>query len=143
MARAQATSLWSELVVATLYKRNQGKLVRQLTAGAIFLTVALGAYAASQTILLSQPQAIRFGIPAAVGALGAWVAFRLVNHPPFAEFLIAVDGEMNKVTWASRGEVYRATIVVLATMLLFGVVLYVYDLVWMQLLWAIGVLRVI
>jgi len=143
MARAQATSLWSELVAATLYKRNQGKLVRQLTAGAIFLTVALGAYAASQTILLSQIQPIRYGIPAAVAAIGAWVAFRLVNHAPFAEFLIAVDGEMNKVTWASRGEVYRATIVVLATMILFGVVLYLYDLVWMQLLWAIGVLRVI
>lgn len=135
--------MWSELVAATLYKRNQGKLVRQLTAGAIFLTVALGAYAASQTILLSQIQPIRYGIPAAVAAIGAWVAFRLVNHAPFAEFLIAVDGEMNKVTWASRGEVYRATIVVLATMILFGVVLYLYDLVWMQLLWAIGVLRVI
>lgn len=143
MARAQTTSLWSDLAAVSLYKRNQGKLVRQLTAAVIFLTVALGAYSLSQTVLISYGPYVRYGVPALIGAIGGWFAFRVIHHSPFAEFLISVDGELSKVTWASRGEVYRATVVVVATMFLFAIVLYVYDFVWMKLLSAIGVLQVV
>ena len=31
-----------------------------------------------------------------------WLIFRLVQFPPFAEFLIATEAEMNKVSWTSR-----------------------------------------
>ena len=35
--------------------------------------------------------------------------------PPFVEFLIATEAEMNKVSWTSRDDLYRATSVVLTT----------------------------
>jgi preprotein translocase subunit SecE len=147
MARAQATTFWGEfcgeLAAASLYKRNQGKLIRQLTGAAVFLVVALGAYVMSQTLLLSQTQGVRYGVASAITVVGAWLAFRVVNMPRFADFLISVEGELHKVTWASRSEVYRATIVVIATMFIFGIVLAVYDALWSTLLSAIGVLKML
>ena len=35
----------------------------------------------------------------AVLAFGLWLGYRIVNVPQFADFLIAVEAEMNKVSW--------------------------------------------
>ena len=58
---------------------------------------------------------------------GIWLAFRAVNLPQFADFLISVEAEMDKVTWSSRQELYRATVVVITTMVLLGAILLLYD----------------
>ena len=70
-----------------------------------------------------------------------WIIFRLVQYPPFVEFLIATEAEMNKVSWTSRDDLYRATSVVLTTVLLMAVYLFGVDWVWSNLLQLIGVLR--
>jgi preprotein translocase subunit SecE len=44
------------------------------------------------------------------------------------EFLTEVRGEMRRVTWPSRTEVYATTIVVILTSVFFGVYLWVLDL---------------
>jgi preprotein translocase subunit SecE len=119
-----------ELLSYELYKRNQGRLTRQLTALAVALVVALGAWSLSQGPLSPYQQATRVGIPLAISLAGAWLAFRLVNFPRFADFLISVEAEMGKVSWASWPELYRATIVVLVTMFFLGFVLLGYDIVW-------------
>lgn len=72
--------------------------------------------------------------------LGIWLAFRIVNMPRVAEFLIAVEAEMVKVSWPSKREVYVTTIVVITVMLILAVLLAVYDLTWRYLFQAIGVL---
>jgi hypothetical protein len=38
-------------------------------------------------------------------AAGLWSVYRLVNMPRFADFLIAVESEMAKVSWPTGGEV--------------------------------------
>ena len=43
-----------------------------------------------------------------IAAIAAWVIFRLLNWPLFAEFLISVEAEMNRESWASKLEVARA-----------------------------------
>lgn len=73
---------------------------------------------------------IRLGIPIALAILGSWIVYRAVNYPPFADFLIAVEGEMGKVTWASKDELYRSTIVVVAAMFLLGLTLFLFDAFW-------------
>jgi preprotein translocase subunit SecE len=143
MAKDKSTSIVvvNELASARIYKPNQGKLVRQLTAVALGLLLFFGAYTWSQGWLASQDTAIRVGLPAAVAAVGAWLIFRVVNLPRVAEFLISVESEMDKVSWASKHELYRATIVVICTMFFLGAILYVYDLIWYQILSYIRVLR--
>ena len=85
--------------------------------------------------------ATRFGIPTVVGAVLGWIIFRLVQYPPFVEFLIATEAEMNKVSWTSRDDLYRATTVVLATVVLMSVFLFGVDWLWSNLLQLLGVLK--
>ena len=37
-------SLWSELLSASVYKRNQGRVTRQATFAALALTIAIGVW---------------------------------------------------------------------------------------------------
>lgn len=68
-------------------------------------------------------------LPAIIAAVGTWAAFRIVNIPSFAEFLISVEAEMNKVSWPSRSEVARASLVVIVVIFLLTAILFTYDLV--------------
>lgn len=65
-----------------------------------------------------------------VAALTFWVAWRAVNLPTFADFLIATEAEMNKVSWSSRRRLFQDTIVVLVTVILLTLFLLVVDLFW-------------
>ncbi len=66
---------------------------------------------------------------------GLWASFRIVNMPSFADFLISVEGEMNKVSWPSRGELFRASVVVMLVIFFLAAFLFVYDFVltWLRL----------
>src|SRR5436190_11985699 len=110
MAKSEAVTFWAGLFAIDLYKRNQGRLARQLTGAALGVIVVAGAYILSQGPLLQYTTPIKVGIPLAITLVSAWLIFRLINYPVFAEFLISVEGEMNKVSWASKQELYRATI---------------------------------
>jgi preprotein translocase subunit SecE len=132
--------LFSELFHLGLYKPSQGRLVRRITFAVLTIAVAIGAWRLSVSPYLMQVgQAVQFGVPALVLALGGWIAFRAVNLPRFADFLIAVEAELNKVSWPSRGELVRSTVVVLITIILLTVVLFAYDILWGLLLRALGV----
>jgi preprotein translocase subunit SecE len=140
MAKPENGSFWSELLAVDLYKRNQGRLARQLTAAAIGLMVVAGAYILSQGPMADYSRGVKVGVPLAITALAAWVVFRLVNYPRFAEFLISVEAEMGKVSWASKQELYRATVVVLSTMFFLAFVLFFFDFLWQWIFRQIGVL---
>jgi preprotein translocase subunit SecE len=51
----------------------------------------------------------------------------VVNIPSFADFLFSVEGEMNKVSWPSRGEVFRAAGVVIVVIFFLAFLLFAYD----------------
>jgi len=144
MAKAKAVdSIWSSLLSANLYKKNQGRLVRQITVLSICVVIFIGCYLLSQGPLSENFDEtwISVGIPTALAALGAWVAFRVVNYPKFADFLVSVEAEMDKVSWPSRAELYRSTIVVIGVMFLLAGMLFLFDTIWLQLFKAIGVVR--
>jgi len=140
MAKPENGSFWSELLAVDLYKRNQGRLARQLTAAAIGLMVVAGAYILSQGPMADYSRGVKVGVPLGISALAAWIVFRLVNYPRFAEFLISVEAEMGKVSWASKQELYRATVVVLCTMFFLAFVLFFFDFLWQWIFRQIGVL---
>ena len=63
-----------------------------------------------------------------------WIAWRVVNWPTFADFLIATEAEMNKVSWTTRKRLVQDTIVVLVTVFLLTTFLFVVDIVWIKVL---------
>ena len=132
-------SFFQELFQLGVYKRNQGRIARQVTFAAIAIIVALGAWRLSIYWQTSEP-VYHYAIPGLILLTGLWVAYRLVNLPNFADFLIAVEGEMAKVSWPSRGELIRSSIVVILTIVLLGAILFTYDLVWKVILKALRVL---
>jgi preprotein translocase subunit SecE len=73
---------------------------------------------------------VRYGVSGALLLAGFWMAYRLVNVPAFADFLIAVEAEMNKVSWPTRTELYRSSIVVLVTIFALAFVLFGFDFFW-------------
>ncbi|HBI44946.1 MAG TPA: preprotein translocase subunit SecE [Planctomycetales bacterium] len=71
------------------------------------------------------------------------MAWRVVNFPPFADFLIATEAELNKVSWTTRPRLIQDTIVVLVTVALLAIFLFLMDQTWRVVLsWKpIGVLQ--
>jgi preprotein translocase subunit SecE len=128
-----------ELVQTGIYKRSQGRITRQITFAAIALTVAIGCWRLSENLDQLRPE-LRFGIPAVLLALSAWIAYRIVNFPNFADFLIAVEAEMNKVSWPTRSELIRASLVVLITIFVLATVLTIFDLFWSGVFQKTGIL---
>jgi preprotein translocase SecE subunit len=86
--------------------------------------------------------AVQFTLPLLLLAASLWLAWRIVNVPAFADFLIATEAEMNKVSWTTQRRLVQDTIVVLVTVVLMAFYLFAMDQTWRVLLsWKpIGVL---
>lgn len=142
-------SLWRELFSVSIYKRNQGKVARQVTFAALAIALLLGVWRLSQLLPIwfgggGSPVGeslggvdlgvLRIGVPAVIGLLAAWVCYRIVNVPRFADFLIAVESEMTKVSWPSKDEVIRSSAVVIFLIFALAAILAGYDLFWWSVL---------
>ena len=130
----------TNLLQTGLYKPMQGWYARLYTALGLGVIAAAGVWRVYESSIEYSPY-WRLGLPAAMALVLGWVVFRIVHFPPFAEFLIATEAEMNKVSWTSKEDLYRATIVVLATVLLMAIFLFVVDWLWLFILRNIGVLQ--
>jgi len=111
---------------ASRYKRSQGRVARQLTLAAMAAMVAVGAW---QLNSVGGTYVQQYVTPLVVLAVGWWASFRIVNLPKFADFLISVEAEMNKVSWPSRGELWRASIVVIIVIFFLAALLFTYDII--------------
>lgn len=132
------------------YKRNQGLRVRRATMLGIFIVFGSGIYTMihnnvitshdwivaipfTGTSVLLLP-AIKWTIPLILIGLMVWFAWRVVNYPIFADFLIATEAEINKVSWTPRAKLLRDTVVVLVTVFIITMFLFVVDVFWGTLL---------
>ncbi len=73
---------------------------------------------------------VEFSGPLILFMLVLWISWRAVNFPMFADFLIATESEMNKVSWVSRKALIRDTIVVLSTTFILTMFLLFVDVFW-------------
>jgi preprotein translocase subunit SecE len=138
-----------ELSRGELYKRTQGKMTRQLTCFAVWVAAALLAYrvyyfknaiwsfadqwgAGASTYL-------GYGVPVVTLLVGLWLGYRIVNYAPFADFLIAVEAEMSKVSWPTQQQLIRASAVVIILILGLTVIVFVYDILLRYVLWMLGI----
>lgn len=136
--QARAGSLVGEMLSVSLYKWNQGRVTRQVTFAALALILGIGAWQLSQVITGSVAGeavgpdlgVIRFLVPGGLLAVGLWLCFRIVNLPKFAEFLIAVEAEMAKVSWPTSTEVVRSSAVVIFLIFALAFLLAAFDLFW-------------
>ena len=126
---------------SSIYKRNQGRLVRQITCGAIWLTVVFAVWRFHDLMLLGwlEGSALSYLIAVGLAGAGLWIGFRLVNWPKFADFLISVEAELNKVSWPSWRELFRASMVVIFTIFFLAIILFVFDTIWYTIFTTLGI----
>ena len=116
-----------------IYKRGQGYYTRLLSSLAVGAIVALGCfrlYQKLEAMNLQNPTVkivIQALVPLAVFAGLGFLIYWLVNRPSIADFMIAAEGELKKVSWSSRKEVTASTLVVITVMLVMAVVLLLVD----------------
>ncbi|HET6430456.1 MAG TPA: preprotein translocase subunit SecE [Phycisphaerae bacterium] len=112
-----------------IYKRGQGKYTRSITfVGGVLIAALIGRFVWQQVVPVSDSLWLIYGVPVAVFVGGGVLMFWIVNRPRSADFMIATEGEMKKVSWSSKKEVIGGTKVVIATTLLLAVLLWAVDL---------------
>ncbi len=115
-------------MVFDIYKRGQGKYTRLCSAFAIAIIAGLGCLQ-----LYKKLQAGDLGlwaetmVPAGLFVILALLIFWLVNKPSLADFLIAAEGEMKKVSWSSRQEIAVSTFIVIVVVIAMAVLLGTTD----------------
>ena len=130
-------------VMLGIYKRGQGKHTRIATFLGVMLIGVIGAYALSEKLgayVSTQVTVVRFGLPLlALISLGL-LMFWMVNRPKSADFLIATEGEMKKVSWSSRKEISGSTKVVIVTTFILASILFGVDMMFTWLFSKLGIM---
>jgi preprotein translocase subunit SecE len=115
-------------VALEIYKRGQGKYTRTTTAVIAVVIVGLGCLQ-----LYRKLEAADLGlwveklVPAGLLVALSLLVFWMVNKPSVADFMIAAEGEMKKVSWSSRKEIAASTIVVIVVVVVMAVLLGTTD----------------
>ena len=130
-----------------IYKKSQGAVARWTAIISLGALAAFGAYELLVAVtdrevgLRIDAWIVRVvGLRTGLGARGwgilisggvflacmALIAL-VTNIPRFADYLIASELELRKVSWPTKGELKRQTIVVIFTLLLFSLVLFLAD----------------
>ncbi len=139
--------LLREVFRADIYKRSQGRIARQVTFAAMALFVIAGVWSLNNMLvalgvfsfLEGNATLGRFTFNSILLVAGLWICYRVVNFSRFADFLISVEVEMNKVSWPSRDELIRSSIVVLVTIFGMSALMFGFDAFWAWLLAFLGV----
>jgi preprotein translocase subunit SecE len=125
---------FQELLNVGIYKRSQGRITRQVTFAALAIIMALGFFRLHETLKGTSAGTALFGIaywlPGILLLASWWASYRIVNMPSFADFLIAVEAELNKVSWPTRSELFRASLVVLVCIIVLAIILFFFDISW-------------
>ena len=66
-------------------------------------------------------------VPAGLFLLLAFLIYWLVNKPSIADFMIAAEGEMKKVSWSSKQEITVSTFIVIIVVLIMATLLGTTD----------------
>ena len=138
--RGVFTQFALNLARTDFYKPMQGWYARLYTGLGLGMVAVAGAYQVYQMAQDETPW-VKVGVPVVFAAVFGWLIIRIIHFPPFADFLIATEAEMNKVSWTTKADLYRATTVVLVTVLFIALYLFGVDWLWSWLLRIIGVLR--
>ena len=117
--------------------------------GALVLSENMGAFLPSKAtvsqsggLLPVTKVCLQYGIPTVLVILLALFMFRIVNRQKSADFLIAAESEMKKVSWSNKKEIVGSTKVVIVTTFIMAAVLFAVDLLFTLLFDWCGILKI-
>jgi preprotein translocase subunit SecE len=116
-----------------VYKRGQGYYTRLFTAIGCGIIAAIGCWRLYEKLggLDTSASAriwIQTFVPVGVFIIFAILIFVMVNRPKVADFMIAAEGEMKKVSWSSKKEIAVSTFIVIVVVISIACLLMFTDL---------------
>jgi preprotein translocase subunit SecE len=116
-------------MVFDIYKRGQGKYTRLCSAFGAAIIAGLGCLQLYKKLDATDLGLwVKTMVPAVLFVALGLLIFWLVNKPSVADFMVAAEGEMKKVSWSSKKEIAVSTFVVIVVVILMAVLLGVTDL---------------
>ncbi|MGO8705679.1 MAG: preprotein translocase subunit SecE [Candidatus Brocadiia bacterium] len=120
-----------------IYKKGQGTTARWIAAASMGALAAFGTYelydylsAGGGSFHVGTVEVAYSLLVSILVVLGAAVLiFWLVNLPKFVDYLIMSEIELRKVSWPTREELKRQTMVVIIALIAFSLVLWIADLI--------------
>jgi len=125
-----------------VYKKGQGSAARWISAASLGALAAFGCYELQSKVSEWTSASVNLGFAAmSVSVLAGGAAFvialiligMLVNTPKFVDYLIVSEVELRKVSWPTKAELKRQTVVVIVTLLIFSAILLAADTLFSQL----------
>ena len=116
-------------MIFDIYKKGQGKYTRLCSVFAGLIIIGLGCMRIYQKM-----QQNEFGlwvetiVPAGLFLVLAVLMLYLANKPSIADFMVAAEGELKKVTWSKKSEIFVSTFIVIAVVIIMSVILGFTDL---------------
>ena len=115
------------------YKWGQGKTTRVYTVIAIGILVIIGCWRVYQKLTASMDVTVPLGlwtsvlVPLVIFGAIMLLIYWLINKPLVADFLIAAEGELKKVSFSSKREIAVSTFVVIIVVILMTTMLGMAD----------------
>ena len=121
-------------MIFNIYKRGQGKYTRLCSAFAAAIIAGLGCLQ-----LYKRLEAVEWGlsrkaalwvatmVPAGLFVVFALLISWLINKASVADFMIAAEGEMKKVSWSSKQEIAVSTFIVIVVVVFMAILLGTTD----------------
>ena len=111
-----------------IYKRGQGKYTRLGSAFGAAIIAGLGCFQLYNKLQTADVGLwVQTMVPASLFVVLSFLIFWFVNKPDAANFMIAAEAEMKKVSWSSRGEIAVSTFVVIVVVILLAALLGIVD----------------
>ncbi len=110
-----------------IYKRGQGYYTRLYSALVSFVIISIGCYVLYDKLQAGDNIWVGSLVPAGICFFSGLLIFWLVNKPSIADFMISAEGEIKKVSWSSRREIFFSTIIVICVVALMAVMLWATD----------------
>jgi len=133
-------------MIFSIYKRGQGKYTRLYSAFGGAIIAGIGCWQ-----LYSKLEAVEWGlsrkaalwiatmVPAGLFVVLALLISWLINKPSVADFMIAAEGEMKKVSWSSKQEIAVSTFIVIVVVIIMAILLGTTDIAFRTFfMWLLG-----
>ncbi len=117
-----------------IYKQGQGYWVRLMSSIGFGLLVMMGVIwlwdqLSGVQIGELEPVYVQGGVSIIIIAVCGIVGFHLIGRKPkLVDFMIATEGEMRKVNWSTRREIFGSTVLVILLTLFIAVFCKIADL---------------
>ncbi len=124
-----------------IYKSDQGYYTRFVSTIAVGTIAGAGAaWLWQELAVFNSPYVQAIGVLALLLVMGAFIFWIYWSNKRTVEFFIATEGELKKVNWSTRREVFGSTWVVIIVAASIAIILFTVDLLFAEIFKMAGVL---